>query len=94
MYHPLLFGCEGRIAARVRGPDCTFNVMCIGALEFPARSVAVPVKDSAAPGAVIDIGCGQEATPESESKQLKVMEPEAPGGSVTIPCASGAGVIV
>ena len=58
--------------------------------EFPALSVAVPLKDSFNPTVVACMGEGHTATPDRVSEQVKVIV----AGAVTTPCALGTGATV
>jgi hypothetical protein len=69
------------------GADSTLIVI-LALAEFPALSVAVPLKDSFSPTVVTWIGDGQVATPDRASEHVNVIV----AGAVTTPCAFGTGL--
>jgi hypothetical protein len=89
LFQPLAFACGAAVATIASGADCTLTVKVVVA-EFPALSVAVPLKDSFSPTVVTWIGEGHVATPERLSEQVKLMV----AGAVTTPLALAAGVTV
>jgi hypothetical protein len=87
LFQPFAFACGAAVATTASGDDCTL-IVTLALAEFPALSVAVPLKDSFSPTVVIGIDEGQVATPDRASEHVNVIV----AGAVTTPCAFATGL--
>src|SRR5690348_13161439 len=89
LFQLFAFGCGVTVAVIASGADSTLMVT-LALAEFPALSVAVPLKDSFNPTVVACMGEGHTATPDRVSEQVKVIV----AGAVTTPWELATGVTV